>query len=387
MIPKCKQPHSCMPEPKVLIIIPYFHPHRGGAEQQALLLSTQLQRQGLLFGVLTRHFPGLPRSELVDGVQVYRSIYTLPWGKLFGICYFLSCLWFLVKYRHSYTVIQCYILQGFHSPAAIVMQRLFRKKIIIRVSATGPLSDFLLLRRGAAGGLFLKCVRKADKIIVLCSQSQQEAQAAGFSRQQIIHIPNGVDLSVFVPASRPPAASRHILFVGRLDKMKGVDILLEAIAELKKNGITCSCTIVGDGPGKENLQNAAGKLHIENQIVFAGTCSDIVRHLHTAAVFVFPSRSEGMPNAVLEAMACGVPVIATSVGGIPDIIQNGRNGLLVAPDDSRALSSALASLLTDPDLAAALGSRARMEAESLYSLDRITDAYRALYRDIIRQQE
>ena len=376
-----------MPEPKILIIIPYFHPHRGGAEQQALLLCTRLQRQGLLCAVLTRYFSGLPRSELVDGVPVYRAIYTLPWGKLFGISYFFSCLWFLLKYRHSYTVIQCYILQGFHSVAAIVMKRLFRKKIIIRVSATGPLSDFLLLRQGTAGDLFLKCVRKADKIIVLCSQSQQEAQDAGFSRHQILHIPNGVDLSVFVPATQPPAVARNILFVGRLDKMKGVDILLEAIAELKKSGIKCSCTIAGDGPSKESLQNLAGKLHIENQVVFAGTCSDIVRHLQAAAVFVLPSRSEGMPNAVLEAMACGVPIIATSVGGVPDIIQNGRNGLLIAPDDIRALSSALASLFTDPELAARIGTRARMDAESLFSLDRITDVYLALYQNLIRQHE
>jgi glycosyltransferase involved in cell wall biosynthesis len=374
-------------KPKILIIIPYFHPHRGGAEQQALLLSTELQRQGLLCAVLTRYFPGLPCSDMVAGVPVYRTIYTLPLGKLFGISYFLSCLWFLIKNRHSYTVIQCYILQGFHSLAAIIMKLIFKKKIIIRVSATGPLSDFLLLRSCTAGGFFLKCVRMADKIIVLCSQSKQEALAAGFSPQQIIHIPNGVDLSVFVPAARPPETPKKILFVGRLDKMKGVDILLEAIAELGKRGYRPSCTIAGDGPDKADLIHLSRKLHIEHQVVFAGTCSNIVRHLHTAAVFVLPSRSEGMPNAVLEAMACGVPIIATSVGGIPDIIQNGRNGLLIAPDDIQALSSALASLFTDAALAARIGNRARIDAETLYSLDRITDTYLALYHDLMRLQE
>ncbi|MBN2105977.1 MAG: glycosyltransferase family 4 protein [Deltaproteobacteria bacterium] len=376
-----------MPAPKILIIIPYFYPHRGGAEQQALLLGARLQRQGLLAAVLTRHFPGLPRSELVSGVPVYRAIYTLPWGKLFGITYFLSCLWFLVKHRHAYTVIQCYILQGFHSLAAVAMKHFFKKKVIIRVSATGPLSDFLLLGRSTAGGFLLKCVRRADTIIVLCSRSRQEALAAEFSPQQIIHIPNGVDLTVFTPAPRPPASSRNILFVGRLDKMKGVDILLEAIAELKKRGYSPSCTIAGDGPDRDDLMHLAKKLNIANQVVFAGTCSDIVRHLHAAAVFVLPSRSEGMPNAVLEAMACGVPIIATSVGGIPDIIQNGRNGLLIAPDDIEALSAALASLFADTELAARIGSRARRDAEALYSLDRTTGAYLELYHDLFRHQE
>ena len=369
-------------QPKILFITSLFHPFCGGAERQALLVAQQLQKHGISVSVLTRQFPDLQQKELVHGVQVYRSIRTIPAGKLFGISYFLFCFWFLFKKRHSYDIIQCYILNAFHCLPSVIMKYLFRKKVAIRISATGPLSDFLTLRQGLFGNFFLSLIRKADKIIVLCSQSQQEAQAAGFNPHQIIHIPNGVDLSVFVPATQPPALSQNILFVGRLDQMKGVDILLEAIAELKKRGLKTTCTIVGDGPIKEGLQSLTRKLNIESQVVFAGTCSDIVRHLHTAAVFVLPSRSEGMPNVVLEAMACGVPVIAASVGGIPDIIQNGRNGLLIAPDDIKALSSALASLFTDPDLAARIGTQARMDAESLFSLDRITDAYLALYQTL-----
>jgi glycosyltransferase involved in cell wall biosynthesis len=374
-------------QPKILSVTSLFNPFCGGAERQALLLARQLKTHGISVSVLTRQFSGLQNQEAVQGVPVWRSIRSIPLGKLFGLCYFFSCLWFLIRKRRSYDIIQCYILNPFHCLPGILMKYLFGKKVIIRISATGPLSDFLTLQRGLLGNFFLEVTRKADILIVLCRQSQHEAQDAGFGPQQIILIPNAVDTSLFAPSDRLPSSFRNILFVGRLDEMKGVDILLNAIAELKKRGIESSCTIVGDGPIKQDLQSLSGKLHIENQVSFAGTCSDIVRHLHNAAIFVLPSRSEGMPNVILEAMACGIPVIATSVGGIPDIIQNGRNGLLVAPDDIQALSSAIATLFSDPDLADRIGNRARMDAESLFSLDRITGAYLALYKNLAGHEQ
>lgn len=366
-------------KPKILIVISYFHPHRGGAEQQAVLLAAELQRRGLAVDVLTRHFPGLPRRETVMGVPVHRAIATMPWCKLFGISYFFSCLLFFMKHRRTYDIIQCYILQGYHCPAAMVMKHLFGKKVIMRVSATGPLSDFRLVRQGLGGDFFLRFVSAADNVIVLCSQSQQEALAAGFSPEQIVRIPNCVDTAVFAPPPKP-AVSGNILFAGRLDKMKGVDVLLASIAELRARGVTCCCTIVGDGPSKKELEQRAAALALNGQVVFTGPRPDIVSYLHQASAFVLPSHSEGMPNVILEAMACGLPIVATAVGGIPDIIQNGRNGLLIPPGDAAALAAALAALLNDADLAARLGSQARSDAECRYSITSVVDRYLMLYQ-------
>ncbi len=365
-------------KPKILIAISFFHPYRGGAEQQALLLAAEMHQQGLPVAVLTRHFPGQPRQETVRGIPVHRAIYTLPWGKLFGISYFVSCLWFFIKNRRSFDILQCFILQGFHSLAAIVMKCFFKKMVVIRVSATGPLSDFLLLRRGLGGAFMLRCVRRADRIIVLSRRSEQEALDAGFLPHQLAHIPNGVDISVFSPPPQPPA-SGHILFVGRLDRMKGVDVLLEALAQLREMGIPCRCTIVGDGPAKKDLQRHAGSLGLDGMVVFTGTCSDISSRMQQAAIFVLPSHSEGTPNVLLEAMACGLPIVATEVGGIPDIIHSGSNGLLVPPADSAALCSALATLLNDREQAGDLGKKARRDAESCYSLHAAVTAYTELY--------
>ena len=336
--------------------------------------------------VLTRHFPNQRSGEILQGVTVCRAIRTLPWGKLFGISYFLSCLYCMIKQRHTYDILHCYILQGFHSTAAVIMKYLFGKKVIIRVSATGPLSDFLLLQQGLLGGLMLRFIRKADRIITLCSQSTKEALAAGFNHEQIISIPNGVDTSVFIPLENPQASSRSILFIGRLDHMKGVDVLLKSIGELNALGLKAACTIVGDGPLKEHLQKTAQKLGVARQIVFVGACADPVDYLMKASVFVLPSRSEGMPNVILEAMGCGLPIIATSVGGIPDIIKDGDNGLLIPPDDVPALSRTLATLLTDHDLAGRLGKQARMDAEEHFSIDKVADEYLSLYQTLTTQK-
>lgn len=368
-------------QPKPLIVISFFHPHRGGAEQQALLLTSQLRRSGIAASVLTRKFPDLTGRELVNGVPVFRSIATLRWGKLFGISYFFSCLWFLLRKRHTYDIIHCYILQGFHTFAAIAMKYLCGKKVIIRISATGPLSDFLMVRRGLGGAFFLRCARKADTIITMSLASQQEALAAGFRPEQIMRISNGVDTMVFTPAPQP-AASGHILFVGRLDRMKGVAVLLEALARLRESGVHCRCTVVGDGPAKEELQHLAGALALDGVVDFPGTCSDIVPRMQEASIFVLPSHSEGTPNVLLEAMACGLPIIATAVGGVPDIIQDGRNGLLIAPADSEALCSALERLHAGYDFARRLGAQARRDAEERYGLDAITGAYIDLYRTL-----
>ncbi len=373
-------------QPKVLAVISFFYPFHGGAEHQALLLCRRLRQRGIPVSVLTRYFPKQQSGEMLQGVPVFRAIRTMPWGKLFGISYFLSCLYFMIKQRHTYDILHCYILQGFHSPAAVIMKYFFRKKVVIRVSATGPLSDFLLLQQGLMGGLMLRFIRKADRIITLCSQSTEEALGAGFSREQIVSIRNGVDTSVFSTPEQPLASSRSILFIGRLDHMKGVDVLLKAIAELNSRGLKTTCTVVGDGPLMEHLQETAQALGVAGQTVFAGACADPVDYLKKASFFVLPSRSEGVPNVILEAMACGLPIIATSVGGIPDIIQDGCNGLLIAPDDVPALSLALTKLLTDHDLVCRLGKQARMDAEEYFSIDKVADAYLSLYQIITTQK-
>jgi len=369
-------------QPRVLMIISFFYPHLGGAEQQALQLAEQLARRGVQVCVLTRKFKGLPAHETVRGVPVYRAIRTLPWGKWFALTYLFSVLWFLLKKRRSYDIIHCHLLQGFHSLAAILMKALFKKKVIIKVGATGPISDFRMMKNLFGGGFLLRQTPRADRLICVCSQSAGEALQAGFSPMQVAHIPNGVDIGFFKPA--PVTENRQtITFAGRLDYMKGVHILLEGFKQLRDEMKNVQLTIIGDGPDREKLQNCAREKGISDAVNFCGEAEEIVPYLQQSAVFVLPSFSEGLSNVLLEAMACGLPVVATRVGGTIDLVQDGFNGILIEPDNAGQLYQAMKKILQDKDLAKALGVQARKTAAEKFSLKSVTEQYVSLYQTLV----
>ena len=370
---------------RILMITSLFKPLTGGTESQALALSLALQARGFSVWILTRSLTNLPTHENIEGIEIFRNIRTLPLPLLFGLTYFVSTMKFILAHRNNFTIVHCHILQNHHSIAAILAKWLFKKKVVIKVAATGPLSDVCMAKKSLLGVLFLNIVKRADTIIALCAQAEQELVDTGFPKNRIVRIPNGVDTSLFKPDPEVSRLLANLLFIGRLDYMKGVDILLKSIASSHTGDNQISCSIVGDGPFKKTLQQLACELDIADKVIFAGACTNVLPYLQKASCFVLPSRSEGMPNVLLEAMACEVPIIATSVGGIPDIIKDGRNGLLIPPDDVQALSLALATLLQDRDLADRLGKQARMDVEEHFSIDKVADAYLALYHTLTTQ--
>lgn len=136
-----------MNSPRILMIISLFYPAIGGAEQQTLRLAELLIKKGAAVTILTRKMPNCKSFETFGNVPVYRFIRTVPWGKLFGISYCLSCLWYLFRERNSYDIIHCHILQGLHSFAAVCIKRLFNKKLIVKVAMAGAISDFAELKK------------------------------------------------------------------------------------------------------------------------------------------------------------------------------------------------------------------------------------------------
>jgi len=369
-------------QPRVLMIISFFYPHIGGAEQQALQLAEQLARRGVPVCVLTRKFKGLAPHEAVRGIPVYRVIRTLPWGKWFALTYLFSVLWFLLKKRRSYDIIHCHLLQGFHSPAAIMMKALFKKRVIIKVGATGLLSDFIMIKKVILGDWLLRRIRGADRVITVCASSAAEALAAGFSPAQVMLIPNGVDIGRFKPA--PSAGDRQtITFAGRLDYMKGVHILLEGFRQLRDEIKNVQLTIIGDGPDRDKLRNLAREKGISDAVDFCGEAAEIVPYLQQSSVFVLPSFSEGLSNVLLEAMACGLPVVATRVGGSIDLVQDQVNGILIEPDHAGQLYQAMKIILQDEVLAKTLGAQARKTVEEKFSLGPVAGQYVSLYQTLM----
>jgi glycosyltransferase involved in cell wall biosynthesis len=222
-------------------------------------------------------------------------------------------------------------------------------------------------------------------MVVLSSRMKHELTAHGLQLPATLCIPNGVDAARFVPVCTDPPTderARTVVCVTRLTYQKGVDVLLHAWQLVHAQAPAARLVIVGTGPLQGQLEHLAKALGVASTVEFAGLQSDVPAQLHRGRLAVLASRWEGMPNAVLEAMACGLPCVATRVSGSEDIIQHGVNGLLVEPEDHEGLAQTLLTLLQNPALAQAYGRAARATIEQYYALDRITDQYVTLYEQL-----
>jgi glycosyltransferase involved in cell wall biosynthesis len=195
---------------------------------------------------------------------------------------------------------------------------------------------------------------------------------------RVVTIPNGV-----TPAPRHHRAERrdgHLVgVVSRLEPEKGVDVFLDAAAEVVRAVPTCCLLVVGDGSQRERLEARAARLGLEHRVQFLGWRTDAREIIGTLDLLAVPSRSEGLPLATLEAMSAGVPVVGSMAGGIPDLLDQGRTGLLAPVDDPRALASACIALLRDPARARQLGEAGRRRAASYFGHARMVAAIEEVY--------
>ncbi len=193
------------------------------------------------------------------------------------------------------------------------------------------------------------------------------------------------DLSPQSPADTPPVW--HIVSVGRLTSEKGHQYLIEALYLLntKFNRQNFTATILGDGTLRTDLAQRANRYRLSDRIQMPGYCDDIFSMLSTAHLFVLPSLHESSPNALIEAMGIGLPCIASSVGGVLDLIDHQENGLLIPPQASGALAEAINDLLTHQELAVYLGQNAKRKIEEMFDNDRSIQQLQAVYQDCLRR--
>jgi colanic acid/amylovoran biosynthesis glycosyltransferase len=213
---------------------------------------------------------------------------------------------------------------------------------------------------------------------VACISDFARSQVMGFvpeerwPRLRIVHC--GVDPDEYDPrsleAAGPDDSEFHILYVGRLVPFKGQGLLLEALAELRARGIEATLTLIGEGPSREELEKKALRLGVDGAARFAGAVGqDEIRSYFAAAdAFCLPSFAEGVPVVLMEAMAMELPVVTTRVMGIPELVDDGADGILVRPGRLDALTSALTKLAADPGLREELGSRAREKVRAEFDV-------------------
>ncbi|GAB4138964.1 glycosyltransferase [Thermopirellula anaerolimosa] len=235
-------------------------------------------------------------------------------------------------------------------------------------------------------------------VCVSRSVADFSATAGLLSPRKIVVIPNGVEVDSDCPRSRirpQPVESfrvgsedvvrkmRCVTFVGRLVPQKGVDVLLESAATWLRAFPDTTLQIVGDGPQKALLRDMADRLGIDGRVAWLGHRSDVSEILKTTDLFVLPSRWEGMPNALLEAMAAGCPVVTTDVEGVAETLGDCGREQMVPPENVAALSRAIMRMLADPNHAAELGNRNFRHVAEHFRWDRVVEMYESLWEETL----
>lgn len=218
----------------------------------------------------------------------------------------------------------------------------------------------------------------AHKVVANSHAAADRLRLEGVPARKIATIANGLDAERFAPRLTR-AARRRVIVVANLRAEKGHDVLIDAAPEILRRYPDASFEFVGGGIERAALVARARDRGVLERITFAGHCDDVADRLAAAHLFVLPSRSEAFPNAVLEAMAAGLPVIASGVGGIRELIEHEQTGLLIAPGDPRSLAAQISRVMADEALANRLSVAARADARTRYSFDRMVAAFDQLY--------
>ena len=199
---------------------------------------------------------------------------------------------------------------------------------------------------------------------------------ASEGRLRVIH--NGIDLDLFKPDPNVSREPSLIVSVGRLVPKKGFDVLLEALAELKRDGIPFTCRIVGDGAEAQSLSALRDRLGLGSEVEFSGACNrdEVVKLMQRATLLCLPcvvaedGNVDALPTVLLEALGCGLPVVSTSVSGIPEIIDHEQTGLLCAPNDAALLAHEMQRLLRSEELRSRFAAAGRLKARERFDLHR-----------------
>lgn len=367
-----------------------YWPEVSGASRQCRQLVHRLVDR-VRFSVLTTTTDrALPRHDTVDGVRVRRVF--VGKGRAGATRAGLSLAVALLGARRRFTVLHLHGVSRKSAPLA-TLARALGKRVMLKLGSVGE-DDPLSARARANERLYTG----ADVVVGPSPEMERRYREAGLPADRFRLIPNGVDLERFRPADeRARQAARRaldlpdeavVLFVGYFSREKRPDLLFHAWAHARERGLTSTLLMVGATRGRhpeidpalaEHIRAEADRRGLAKHVVFVERTEQMERIYRAADVFVLPSVREGLPNALLEAMASGLPCVATRLPGVTDtMIDDDVSGWLVPPDDADALTEALARALGN----AAVGRAARARVEAGYGLDATAAAYLAVYREL-----
>lgn len=399
--------------PRVVVLTPYFRPIVGGVESTAERLARYLAAQGVGVRVLTKRITrDLPDREDVEGVRVERIG---PYGHRSA-----SGKWqvapfamqALLRGRSTYDVVCCIDYRG-TGVAALAARAITGRPVVFQAQTTGVLSGDNAgaalarwgIRSSGSVGRLVKwpswaIYRRGDAFACISREIEREALASGIPRERVHFLPNAVDMRRFRPASDadrlalrqpfdlPPDAV-VCLFVGRLSREKGLMDLMEAWRVVQDSPARRAVLLIA-GPDMDghpwNVGLAARELvarhGLASSVRFLGSIDPVDPVLRAADLLIQPSHFEALGLSAIEALACGVPVIASAVGGLLDFMRDGDNGMLVPPHDAGTLAAALRAVIDDADLRRRLASHARASVLAEYDDHVVFARFAALLQEL-----
>lgn len=387
----------------ICILTETFHPVTGGGETQALALASGFSRLGHEVCVMTRrNDKALPKTELFEGVQIYR-VAPAGTGQIRKWTLLLTALGSLIRHRHRYRFI---IVSGFRilGIPAMIVATLLGKKAILKADNMGEMSGEYFRDGLAKIGLnpdsypvrIFLCLRnnllkRCSTFVAISSPVLHELEAHGVAGNAIVHIPNSVDTERFYPVNETdkykirrtlglPENAFVVTYTGRLVDYKGLPLLLRVWYEVHGGYGESRLLLVGAGGldihnCENGLRDFVREHGLDDHVTFVGSVDNVQTYLQASDVFVLPTEREAFGISLIEAMACGIPVIASRVGGIPDIIQDNVDGCLIATGDSQELRGSLDMLHGDEELRKRLGNRARDTVVQRFSERAVLEQY------------
>jgi glycosyltransferase involved in cell wall biosynthesis len=395
--------HSEQAVMKICIVTTGFPRWQGDGQCAFIWESAQaIARQGVQVRVVAMHAPGLSTRENMNGIEITRPRYWWPeqWEILrkegaAGIPAalrkhpqgYLQILPLLLVHSWvaSHCAKNCDVVHAHWtlSAAAVCLGRQIHNRPIV---ATVHGSDIFQVPRHPIGAWLTKIALRGCDQITAVSHALMEATAAlGINPRKLQAISNGVDTNRFTPG--PHNRENVVLYVGSFIKRKGVEHLLNAMPSLFSEFSQHRLVLIGDGPERPKLEGLTNSLGINKQTNFLGfqPQEQIISWMQRAKLLVLPSLEEAQGVVLLEALACGTPIVASQVDGIPEVITPDV-GLLVPPAAPAALAEAIKSLLSNPQLWAEMSHQARQRAIADYGWDRAAAKIVALYKSVLKNQ-
>jgi glycosyltransferase involved in cell wall biosynthesis len=371
----------------------YFAPNYSGSAIQARNLSRRLRPLGIDATIVSANLSRSASDETIDGLRV-RRLGVIGHGRFGFVPFWFSLFWFLLRRGREFDVIHAHGVLP-HVTAALA-GALIGRPTILKVAMAQ--SDIAFHRHGRLRGAINRfMVKRFDRYIATTEAIAEEFASQHLDVTRVCRIPNGVDTDVNRPldAAARTALRRKLglpdgplaLYVGILNRRKNVDGALRAFRSAVMEGAPGHLVLVGppddDAEYVQTLRTDCNAPELAGRVTIAGYRDNVVDYLQASDLFLFPSKREGMPNAVLEAMACGLPPLVSSSAGVAAVIDDGRNGFSLPVEDEAGFARLVRDLLFDPARTARLGVEARKTVEAHFSLTAVAARYAQLYDELV----